>query len=299
MRALISGISGQDGSYLSELLLSKGYEIHGLACALDDYEGVSREIRETQPDELYHLAAQTFVLGEEFETMRTNSGGTHHVLAAVREHAPGCRLFLAGSSEMFGDVDRSPQNESTPMRPRGVYGISKLTAYLLMRNYREAHGLHASCGILYNHESPRRSEQFVTGKIVAAAVRIKAGIDKELRLGNLDSVRDWGDARDYVRAMWLMLQQPAPDDYVIATGQGRTIRDLLDAAFAAVELDWRDYVVKDERFYRPTEKCPMIGDATKARTRLGWAPKREFAAMVREMVAEKLTAYGLGTVRPS
>jgi GDPmannose 4,6-dehydratase len=231
--------------------------------------------------------------------MRTNSGGTHHVLAAVREHAPGCRLFLAGSSEMFGDVDRSPQNESTPMRPRGIYGISKLTAFLLMRNYREAHGLHASCGILYNHESPRRSEQFVTGKIVAAAVRIKAGIDKELRLGNLDSVRDWGDARDYVRAMWLMLQQPAPDDYVIATGQGRTIRDLLDAAFAAVELDWRDYVVKDERFYRPTEKCPMIGDATKARTRLGWAPKREFAAMVREMVAEKLTAYGLGTVRPS
>jgi GDPmannose 4,6-dehydratase len=299
MRALITGISGQDGSYLAEFLLAKGYEVRGLTCALDDYEAITREVRETQPDELYHLAAQTLVLGEEFETMRTNGGGTHHVLAAVRGHAPGCRLFVAGSSEMFGNVDRSPQNESTPMRPRGVYGISKLTAYLLMRNYREAHGLHASCGILYNHESPRRSEQFVTGKIVAAAAKIKAGIDKELRLGNLDSVRDWGDARDYVEAMWLMLRQPEPDDYVIATGQGRTIRDLLNAAFTAVDLDWRDYVVQDERFYRPAEKFPMIGDAAKLRARLGWSPARDFKTMIEEMVAAKLAAYELGTVRPS
>jgi GDPmannose 4,6-dehydratase len=185
------------------------------------------------------------------------------------------------------------------MRPRGVYGISKLTAFLLMRYYREAHGLHASCGILYNHESPRRSEQFVTGKIVATAAKIKAGIDKELRLGNLDSVRDWGDARDYVEAMWLMLQQPTPDDYVIATGHGRTIRELLDAAFATVGLDWQDYVVQDERFYRPAEKRPMIGDASKARTRLGWEPKREFGEMIREMVTEKLNTYALGTARPS
>ena len=219
--------------------------------------------------------------------MRTNSGGTHHVLAAVREHAPGCRFFLAGSSEMFGNVDRSPQNESTRCGPRSVYGISKLTAFLLMRHYREAHGLHASCGILYNHESPTRSEQFVTGKIVAAAARIKAGIDKELRLGNLDSVRDWGDARDYVEAMWLMLQQPEPDDYVIATGQGRTIRDFWTRRSAAVELDWRDYVVEDQRFYRPTEKCPMIGDATKARDASRVVAETRICGHGREMVADK------------
>ena len=193
MRALITGITGQDGSYLAELLLAKGYEIHGLTCGLDDYEGVSREIRQAQPNELYHLAAQTFVLGEEFETMRINSRGTHHVLSAVREHTPACRLFLAGSSEMFGDVDRSPQNENHPMRPRDVYGISKLTALLLMRYYREAHGLHASCGILYNHESPRRSEQFVTRQdCTPRPPRSRPASSKELRLGNLDSVRDWG-----------------------------------------------------------------------------------------------------------
>lgn len=299
MVALITGISGQDGSYLAELLLTKGYEVHGLDCNINDYDGVASEVGRVKPDEVYHLAAQTFVLGEEFETMRTNSGGTHHLLAAVRKHVPNCRLFLAGSSEMFGEVEQSPQNEATPMRPRSVYGISKLTAYLLMRHYRQAHGLHASCGILYNHESPRRGEQFVTGKIVASAAKIKLGVEKELRLGNLDAIRDWGDARDYVEAMWLMVRQPTPDDYIIATEQGRTVRELLDVAFAAVDLDWRTYVVQDERFYRPIEAYPMIGDATKARRQLGWTPIRSFEGTIREMVAEKLSAYAFGTARPS
>lgn len=308
-RALITGITGQDGSYLAELLLSKGYEVHGLlrpeepaGCVppeafakvhihfgeVDDYEDVAAVVRASAPDEGYHLAAQTFVLGEEFATMRTNSSGTHHVLSAIREHSPGCRLFLAGSSEMFGNADESPQHESTPMRPRSVYGISKMTAFLLMRHYREVHGIHASCGILYNHESPRRGEQFVTKKITRAAARIKAGLDTELRLGNLDAVRDWGDARDYVEAMWLMLQQPDPDDYVIATGQGKTVADFLEAAFGSLGLNWREYVVADPGVYRESERHDLIGNPLKAETRLGWSRKNDFASLVAEMVRQEV-----------
>jgi GDPmannose 4,6-dehydratase len=307
--ALITGITGQDGSYLAELLISKGYEVHGFlrpeegaGCLpadvytrlsvhtglVDSYEEVAAAVETSRPDECYHLAAQTFVQGEECATMRTNSSGTHHVLAALRDYAPNCRMFLAGSSEMFGEVDHSPQSEATPMHPRNVYGISKVAAYMLMRHYREASGLHASCGILYNHESPRRGEQFVTRKITRSAALIREGKQKELRLGNLDAVRDWGDARDYVEAMWLMLQQPNPDDYVIATGQGRTVRDFLDAAFRAVDLDWSKYVVVDERFYRPAEKYSFVGDASKAEERLNWSRKRDFAALVKEMVSVDL-----------
>lgn len=307
--ALITGITGQDGSYLTELLLSKGYEVHGFLRPdddagrvapeafpsihvsrgfIEDYTDVAAAVRNSKPDECYHLAAQTFVPGEDLVTMRTNTLGSHNILNAIREHSPKCRVFLAGSGQMFGDVDHSPQNEATPMRPRNVYGISKVSAYMLMRYYRQAHGLHASCGILYNHESPRRGEQFVAGKITQAAARIKAGLQQELRLGNLDAIRDWGDARDYVEAMWLMLQQPSPDDYVIATGQGKTVRDLLDVAFGAVSLDWREYVTVDERFYRPSEKHPLIGDATKAEKRLGWSRKRDFEALIKEMVSQDL-----------
>ena len=306
-RALITGITGQDGSYLAELLLAKGYEVHGLfrhdensgripadtfaavqihKGLVDNYADVVKAIQDSRPEECYHLAAQSFVMGEEFTTMRTNSMGTHHMLAAIREHTQDCRLFLAGSSEMFGDVDHSPQTEATPMHPRNIYGISKLSGLLLLRHYRETHGIHASCGILYNHESPRRGEQFVTRKITRAAARIQAGIEKELRLGNLDAIRDWGDACDYVEAMWLMLQQPKADDYVIATGQSRTVRQFLDAAFAAVGMHWEEFVVVDPQFYRPAEKHPMTGDASKARRQLGWAPKRNFEAMVAEMVKQ-------------
>jgi len=312
-RALITGITGQDGSYLAELLFAKGYEVHGLfrpeegaghipsatfaelkihRGLVDSHEDVIRAIQNSSPDECYHLAAQSFVMGEEFTTMRTNVTGTHHVLAAIREHARDCRLFLAGSSEVFGDVDHSPQTEATPMRPRSIYGISKLSGLLLLRHYRETHGIHASCGILYNHESPRRGEQFVTRKITRAAARIRAGLENELRLGNLDAIRDWGDARDYVEAMWLMLQQPHPDDYVIASGKPRTVRQFLDAAFAAAGIPWEEFVVVDPQFYRPAEKYPMTGDASKARVQLGWTTKRTFEDLVTEMVQQDIASLG-------
>jgi GDPmannose 4,6-dehydratase len=305
-RALITGVAGQDGSYLAELLLAKGYEVHGFlrpdegagwlpAAAfaslagtrglIENYDDVVNAILRSTPDECYHLAAQTFVLGEDVATVRTNTLGTQHVLFALREHAPGCRLFLAGSSEMFGEAVASPQTEETPMRPRNVYGVSKVAAYMLMRQYRENSGLHASCGILYNHESPRRGEQFVTRKITRAAVRIKAGLQKELRLGNLDAIRDWGDARDYVEAMWLMLQQPAAGDYVIATGEGRTVKDFLDAAFQPLDLDWREFVTVDDHLYRPAEKTALIGDPAKAERCLKWSRRRGFRTTVQDMVA--------------
>lgn len=308
-RALITGITGQDGSYLAELLLSKGYDVIGVlrpgegpgrlpaaavdaitthSADIDSAEDIAAAVRDSRPDECYHLAAQTFVPGEEFATMRVNASGTHHVLAAIRDHAPGCRLFFAGSSELFGDVDHSPQSEDTPMRPRSVYGISKLTAYLLMRHYREAHKLHASCGILYNHESPRRGEHFVTRKITRAAARISLGEQKELVLGNLDAIRDWGDAREYVQAMWLMLQQPEPDDYVIATGKGRTVREFVEAAFTSVGLEWQRFVRTAPEFYRPTEQTPLIGNPTRAASKLSWKATTPFSDLVQEMVHQDL-----------
>jgi GDPmannose 4,6-dehydratase len=307
--ALITGVAGQDGSYLAELLLAKGYDVHGLfrpaqragclppgtASEVKRHEGdissvddVIAAVRAAQPDECYHLAAESHVVGEEFATMRTNVSGTHHVLSAVHSHAPQCRVFVAGSAEIFGAAEHAPQNEQTPMRPRSIYGISKVTALLLLRHYRERMGLYAACGILFNHESPRRGERFVTRKITRAAVRIKAGLQRELRLGNLDAIRDWGDARDYVEAMWLMLQQDSAEDYVVATGQGRTVRDFLDAAFGAVGLNWRELVSVDPQFYRASDPYPMIGDASKARTQLGWAPRRSFGSMVADMVEQDL-----------
>lgn len=300
--ALITGITGQDGWYLTEHLRSEGYTVHGLIrpgerapadvqaheADLEDFPAITRAMAAARPHECYHLAAQTFVMGEEFSTMRTNVDGTLHVLEAVRREVPGCRLFLAGSSEMFGDVEVSPQNESTPFRPRNIYGVSKLAAYHLMRVYREQHDLYGCCGILYNHESPRRGSQFVTRKITQAAARIKLGKQSGVRLGNLDAVRDWGHARDYVRAMWLMLQQDKPDDYVLATGQGRKVREFVEAAFGAVELDWRQHLQTAPEFFRPAEKVPFIGDATKARENLGWSARTEFSTLVSEMVEQDL-----------
>ena len=297
--ALITGISGQDGSYLQEHLLSQGYEVHGPTFDVTDAGAVRSAIGHIRPDECYHLAAQTVVNGEELSTVQVNVSGTLHVLEALRRERPECRLFLAGSSEMFGKVEVSPQSEATPFRPRNVYGVSKLAAWQLMRVYREQHGLFACCGILYNHESPRRGEQFVTRKITRAAAGIKLGQQSELALGNLDAVRDWGHARDYVRAMWLMLQQPEPEDYVLATGHGRTVRDFVQAAFAAVDLDWSRYVRVAPEFYRPLEDVPFVGDAEKARRLLGWSPETTLEELVAEMVASDLQSYGVPTERPS
>jgi len=307
MRALITGVSGQDGSYLTELLLDHNYEIFGIiqpgfgpGCLaglpaagrvrffeadVTDYSAVSDAVRISKPDECYHLAAQTIVTGvDEFATMRTNIGGAHCVLAALAQQAPECRVFYAGSSEMFGAAAHSPQSESTPMLPRSLYGVSKVGAYSLMAYYRQERGLYGCCGILYNHESPRRSPNFISRKVTRGAAAIRRGEQNELRLGNLNAVRDWGDARDYVIAMWQMLQQPAPDDYVIATGVPRTVTDLVDIAFTAAGLNWRDHVVIDPAFYRAVEAIPLVGSAKKVRTAFGWAPTREFAATIQEMV---------------
>jgi GDPmannose 4,6-dehydratase len=312
-RALISGITGQDGSYLAELLLEKGYEVHGIvrrvaledserrlsrivhllpnltleAASLESYASLHSVVAKVQPDECYHLAAQSFVsysFDDEFSTINTNINGTHNMLSAIRHLAPDCKFYFAGSSEMFGKVATTPQNEDTRFRPRSAYGISKVAGFDLTRNYREAQGMFACSGILFNHESPRRGFEFVTRKITSAVARILAGDVREVRLGNLDARRDWGHAREYVEAIWLILQQAQPEDYVIATGQSHSVRDFLDAAFSCVGLDYRDHVVVDPALYRPAEVETLMGDATKAKEQFGWVPKILFKELVEEMV---------------
>jgi len=316
-RALITGITGQDGSYLAELLLGKGYEVHGIvrrvaiedpehrlwrilhlkdrvtlhAASLESLPSIYRVFQAVKPDECYHLAAQSFVaysFEDEFSTLNANINGTHYVLAALRDCAPGCRFYFAASSEMFGKVAQVPQTETTPFHPRSAYGISKVAGFDLTRNYREAYGIKASSGILYNHESPRRGFEFVTRKITSNAARIKLGLAKEVRLGNLDARRDWGHAREYVRAMWMMLQQEDPDDYVIATGEQHTVREFAEAAFSHAGLDYRDYVVVDPQFIRPADVDTLLGDATKAKQRLGWSYQVKFKELVQEMVEADL-----------
>lgn len=312
-RALITGITGQDGSYLAELLLEKGYEVHGIvrrvalehpqarmwrirhlhdrihfhSASMESYASLFNIIADVQPHECYHLAAQSYVsysFEDEFSTINTNLNGTHYVLSAIKRQAPGCRFYFAASSEMFGHVKASPQNEDTPFHPRSPYGISKLAGFELTRNYREAYGLYALSGILFNHESPRRGAEFVTRKITSGAARIKLGLDREIRLGNLDAKRDWGHSKDYVHAMWLMLQQAEPDDYVIATGETHTVREFLERAFDCLGLDYRNHVVIDEQLYRPAEVHILQGDASKAATKLNWMPSVSFDGLVREMV---------------
>jgi GDPmannose 4,6-dehydratase len=321
-RALITGVTGQDGSYLSELLLSKGYEVHGIvrrvaledpdhrlgrlrdirsrlvlhAASLESYASIHRVVHEVCPDECYHLAAQSFVsysFDDEFSTLNTNINGTHYLLGAVKSLARDSRFYFAGSSEMFGHTDEVPQNECTRFHPRSSYGISKVAGFDLTRNYREAYGLHASSGILFNHESPRRGFEFVTRKITAGVARILAGRSTELRLGNLEAQRDWGHAREYVDAMWRMLQQPAPDDYVVATGECHSVREFAELAFSHVGLDYRKYVVADPELYRPAEVNVLKGDAAKARRVLGWCHRSGFAELVREMVDEDCRALGI------
>jgi GDPmannose 4,6-dehydratase len=221
---------------------------------------------------------------DEFSTINTNLNGTHYVLSAIKRQAPHCRFYFAASSEMFGNAAETPQNENTPFHPRSPYGISKMAGFELTKNYREAYGLFALSGILFNHESPRRGGEFVTRKITSAAARIKLGLEKEIRLGNLDALRDWGHSRDYVIAMWLMLQQPKPEDFVIASGKSYSVKEFLEIAFSHLNLDYKDYVVIDENLYRPSEVNVLQGDASKARKQLGWVPTVSFETLIKEMV---------------
>jgi GDPmannose 4,6-dehydratase len=263
------------------------------AASLESYPSLFAVVSRHEFDECYHLAAQSFVaesFADGFSTMNTNINGTHYMLAALRELQPKCRFYFAGSSEMFGKVRESPQNEETPFHPRSPYGISKVAGFELTRNYREAYGMFGANGILFNHEGPRRGFEFVTRKITSTVARIKAGRATELRLGNLDARRDWGHAKDYVRAMHLMLQQDQADEFVVASGTSHTVREFCELAFAEVDLDYRDYVRIDERFYRPAEVESLIGDATKARRALGWEPSCTFSELVCEMVQNDLKA---------
>jgi GDPmannose 4,6-dehydratase len=315
--ALISGITGQDGSYLAELLLEKGYRVHGIvrrvaledpehrlwrirhllndielhSASLESFASIYRIVRTVQPEECYHLAAQSFVsysFEDEFSTLNTNINGTHNLLGALHDLVPCCRLYFAGSSEMFGRAESVPQNERTRFHPRSVYGISKVAGFELTRSYREAYGMHASTGILYNHESPRRGYEFVTRKITSSAAKIKLGLAKNLRLGNLNARRDWGHAREYVWAMWLMLQQKTPGDYVVATGENHSVREFAEIAFSYVGLNFNDYVILDESLYRPAEVEVLQGDSRLARETLGWSHSIAFHQLICEMVEHDL-----------
>src|ERR1022692_850792 len=314
-KALITGITGQDGSYLAELLLSKGYEVHGLIRRASSFNTERLEpiykdphrtdtrlflhhgdlansvavftlIAKIEPDEIYNLGAQSHVRVS-FDipeyTGDVTGVGTARILEAMRHAAPKARFYQASSSEMFGLVRETPQRETTPFYPRSPYGAAKVYSHWMTVNYRESYGIHASNGILFNHESPRRGETFVTRKITRAAARIKAGLQEKLYLGNLDAKRDWGYAPEYVEAMWLMLQQENPDDYVIATGETHPIREFLDLSFGHAGLEWKKYVEIDPHYYRPTEVDLLIGDASKAKKKLGWAPKTKFPELVRIM----------------
>jgi len=320
-RALITGITGQDGSYLAELLLAKGYEVHGVIRRastfntaridhlyvdphdpsariflhygdLSDGSRLVTLLQEVNPDEVYNLAAQSHVrvsFDEPEHTADTTGTGTVRLLEAVRAAGISPRFYQASSSELYGATP-PPQSETTPFYPRSPYGAAKLYSFWITKNYREAYGLFATNGILFNHESPRRGETFVTRKITRAVARIKAGVQRDVYLGNLDAVRDWGYAPEYVEGMWRMLQAEEPDDYVLATGVGYTIRDFLEAAFGHVDLDWREFVKFDEKYLRPTEVDALIGDATKAADRLGWTPTVDGVALARIMVDADVAA---------
>lgn len=314
-KSLITGITGQDGSYLAEFLLSKGYDVYGIVRRsssfnteridqiyqdphvpnanlhlvygdLNDASSLNKILRTIRPDEIYNLGAQSHVRVS-FDipeyTAEVTGVGTVRLLEAIRESGLNPKFYQASSSEMFGKVQEIPQRETTPFYPRSPYAAAKVYGHWITVNYREAYNLFACSGILFNHESPRRGETFVSRKITKAAARIKLGVQSELYLGNLDAKRDWGFAGDYIQAMWLMLQQDTPDDYVIATGETHTVRDLLDLAFGRLDLDWQQYVKIDPRYYRPTEVDLLIGDAEKARKKLGWEPKVSFKELITMM----------------
>ncbi len=314
--ALITGVTGQDGSYLADFLLEKGYRVVGMVRRtstinfdrikhiqdrieivqgdLLDQVSLIRILQEYRPDEVYNLAAQSFVptsFSQPVLTGEFTALGVTRLLDAIRIVDPSIRFYQASSSEMFGKVREVPQNESTPFYPRSPYGVAKVYGHWITVNYRESYDIFACSGILFNHESPRRGLEFVTHKITNGVARIKLGLDHELRLGNLEARRDWGYAPDYVRAMWLMLQQDTPDDYVIATGETHSVREFVEEAFGYVDLDWREYVVEDPRFYRPAEVDLLVGDASKARRVLGWEPSVSFQELVRLMVDADLEIW--------
>ena len=312
-KALITGITGQDGSYIAEYLLGLGYEVHGvirrvaledqghrmwrlrkiqdklnLHCgSLESYPSLFKIIADVSPDECYHLAAQSFVtysFEDEFSTLNTNVNGTHYVLSALQSIAPECRFYFAASSEMFGRVEEVPQKETTRFHPRSAYGISKVAGFDLTRNYREAYGMFASSGILFNHESPRRGYEFVTRKISSGIARIKLGMEDKLFLGNLEAKRDWGHAREYVKVMHTMLQQDNPDDYVIGTGQSHSVKEFVELAFKVLDMDYKKYVEVDKKFFRPAEVDILVADASKAKKELKWSYDLKFEDLVEEMV---------------
>jgi len=322
--ALITGITGQDGSYLAELLLTKGYKVHGIvrrvalenkthrlwriknilndvnlhAASLESYASIFEILQKVKPDEVYHLAAQSYVaysFEDEFSTFNTNINGTHYILSAVRKFSNKLKFYFAGSSEMFGKVKKTPQDENTPFHPRSAYGISKVTGYYLIKNYREAYKLCASSGILFNHESPRRGFEFVTRKISHGAARIKKGLQKKLKLGNINTKRDWGHAQDYIKAMWLMLQQDNPGDYVIGTGIKNSVKDFAKKAFNHVGLNYKDHIVVDKSLIRPAEVDTLLANYSKAKKILKWKPEVSFDDLVKGMVESDLefvTNYG-------
>jgi len=308
-RVLITGITGQDGSYLAELLLEKGYDVYGIVrrssteaferighikdnvtlvqADLHDQVSVIDALNDIRPKEVYNLAAMSFVPTSWKQPILTGDVtalGVTRVLDAIRVVDKSIRFYQASSSEMFGYVQQTPQNESTPFYPRSPYGVAKLYGHWITVNYRESYGIFAVSGILFNHESPRRGLEFVTRKVTNAVARIKMGVQKELRLGNLDAKRDWGYAKDYVRAMWMMLQQETPEDYVVSSDRAHTVRDMCEVAFSHAGLDWRDHVIEAQEFFRPAEVHALLGDSTKARTKLGWEPEVSFEDLIRLMV---------------
>jgi GDPmannose 4,6-dehydratase len=315
--AFITGITGQDGSYLAEFLLKKGYNVHGMvrrvaaedenhrfwrlrhirnkikihSGSLESYASIINIITKIKPDEIYHLGAQSYIdyaFKDEFSTINTNINGTHFLLSAIKEFTPKTKFYFAASSEMFGKVREVPQTEKTPFYPRSVYGVSKVAGFDLTRNYREAYNLFCCSGILFNHESPRRGFEFVTRKITHSVARIKFGLQKDLKLGNMDAKRDWGHAKDYVEAMWLMLNQRQPEDYVISTGKHYSVRDFTKLAFDLVDLDYKKYVKVEKKLYRPSEVESLLGDCKKAKKILKWKPKYDFEKLVKDMMRADL-----------
>ena len=315
--ALITGITGQDGSYLAELLLKKNYKVHGIvrrvaleskahrywrikdiinkvtlhSASLESYASIIKIVQRIKPNEIYHLGAQSYIdyaFKDEFSTLNTNINGTHYLLSAIKDFSPKSKFYFAGSSEMFGKVQQTPQTEKTPFYPRSTYGISKVTGFELTRNYREAYKLFCTTGILFNHESPRRGFEFVTRKISNSVARIKLGLEKKLFLGNLDAKRDWGHAKDYVQAMWLILQEKKPQDFVIATGKQYSVKDFAREAFECVDLDYRNYVKINKNLIRPAEVDSLLGNCKKARKVLKWKPKISFKKLVADMVQSDL-----------
>jgi len=316
-KALITGITGQDGSYLAELLLKKNYQVHGVvrrvalenkkhrfwrlqkiidkisihAASLESYASMVKIIQKIKPDEIYHLGAQSYIdyaFKDEFSTMNTNINGTHYILSAIKDFSPKSKFYFAGSSEMFGKVQQVPQTEITPFHPRSTYGISKVAGFDLTRNYREAYNLFCVSGILFNHESPRRGFEFVTRKISHSVAQIKLGLETKLTLGNLTSKRDWGHAKDYVVAMWMMLQQKKPQDFVISTGKQYSVEQFAKEAFKQVDLDYKKYVIINKNLLRPAEVDTLLGNSNKAQKILKWKPKINFKELVKDMVESDL-----------